>query len=70
MYWDQIANGLKQLIAKASSSPGAAPERDPLSTDTVAANPRGDDWGDEEQMTPYTPDNSGERSDSSLHLSC
>lgn len=70
MYWDQFAKGLKQLLDKAVSPPIAAPVEYPHPNESIAANPSGDDRYDEEEMTPYSPDDSGERSDSSLHLSC
>jgi hypothetical protein len=61
---------LKQLLDKAVSLPIAAPVKDLHPDESIAANPSGDDRYDEEEMTPYSPDDSGERSGSSLHLSC
>ena len=70
MHWDQFAQGLKQLLTKAASPQIAAPVEYPHPDESIAANPSGPDRYDEEEMTPYSPDDSGERSDSSLHLSC
>jgi hypothetical protein len=69
MYWDQFAKGLKQLLAKAASGQVAAPAEYPNPCDSIAADPSGDDRY-EEDIAPYRPRDSGERSDSSLHLSC
>jgi hypothetical protein len=69
MYWDQFAKGLKQLIAKAVSLQGVAEGEYPHPDNSIAP-PSDDDRYDEAGMTPYSPDNHGERSDSSLHLSC
>ena len=70
MYWEEFAKGLKQLIAKAisprSEAPGDYPQRD----NSIVNAPSGHDRYDEAGMTPYSPNNHGERSDSSLHLSC
>ena len=70
MYWAQFANGLKQLLDKAVPPQIAATVEYPHPDESSAANASGDDRYDEEGMTPYCPDDSGERSDSSLHLSC
>jgi hypothetical protein len=70
MDWDQFAKGLKQLLDKAVSPPIAAPVEYPHPDQSIAANTSGPDRYDEEEMTPYSPDDSGVRSDSSLHLSC
>lgn len=70
MYWDQFAKGLKQLIAKAVSPQSVAPGEYPDPDHSIVNTPSGDDRYDEAGMTPYSPDNHGERSDSSLHLSC
>jgi hypothetical protein len=70
MYWDQFAKDFRRLLTKAASGQSAAPEESPCPLDAFAACPSGGDRTDEEEMTPYSPDDSGERSDSSLHLSC
>jgi len=70
MNWDQIVKAWMQFAAKMvglrSSAPGADMERD---ASDRTATPFGDVY-EETRMTPYTPDNRGERNDFSLHLSC
>jgi hypothetical protein len=70
MYWDQFAKSLKQLLAKAASPQSVAPAEYSQRGESIAANPLGDVRYDEEEMTPYSPDDRRERCDSSLHLSC
>jgi len=70
MHWDQFAKALKQLLDKAVSPQTVALAEYPHRDESIAANASGDDRYDDEEMTPYSPDDSGERSDSSLHLSC
>jgi hypothetical protein len=69
MRWDLFAQGLKKLIAKASSPQNLAPENNP-SDNSIRGAPFGDGGYCEERIEPYSPDYRDERSDSSLHLSC
>jgi hypothetical protein len=69
MRWDQFAQGLKKLIAKASSQK-LAPEDNPVLDNSIHGASLGDDEYCEERIEPYFPDYRDERSDSSLHLSC
>ena len=70
MHLDKIAEALTQFVAKAvrlrSSSPDADTEHD---GSTRTSTSRVDVY-EETQMKPYTPDNHGDRNESSLHLSC
>ena len=69
MRWDQFAEGLKKLMAKAASSQILAREDDSIPDNSIRSAPFGDDGYDEERIEPYSPDYRSERSDSSLHLS-
>ena len=69
MHWDQIIKGWTQLIAKAASPQSKAREIGSQPDNSIRATVSGGDWY-EVRTTPYTPDNRGERSNSSLHLSC
>jgi hypothetical protein len=69
MHWDQIIKGWTQLIAKAASPQSKAREIGSQPDNSIRATVSGGDWH-EVRTAPYTPDNRGERSDSSLHLSC
>lgn len=70
MYWDKIAKAWTQFVAKSvllrSSSPDDDMER---GGSNGAATSFGDVY-EETRMTPYTPDDRGDRNESSLHLSC
>jgi hypothetical protein len=70
MYWDQLARSLKQFIAKTASPPDAEAKACPRDLESIAASAAGDGWDEVEEMTPYAPDNRGQRCESSLHLSC
>jgi hypothetical protein len=70
MYWDQLARSLKQFIARTASPLDAAAKTRPQDLESVVASDAGDEWNEAEEMTPYAPDDRGERCDSSLHLSC
>ena len=69
MDWRQIANGWKQLVAKAFPR-GVAQEIDSQANRSKLAALSGEDEYDEGRITPYIPDNHCERNDSSLRLSC
>ena len=69
MHWDQIIRGWTQLLAKAASPQSKAREIGSQPDNSMRAAVSGEDRY-EVRTTPYTPDNRGERSDSSLHLSC
>lgn len=70
MDWRQIVKGWKRLIANAPSPQSCEQENDSQADHAILAAPSGGDGHDEARMTPYTPDSSGERNNSSLHLSC
>ena len=70
MYWDQLTRSLKQFIARTASPPSAAAKGLPQDLGSVVASDASDEWDEAEEMTPYAPDDRGERCDSSLHLSC
>jgi hypothetical protein len=70
MGWDRIAKGLKQFIGKVAVPQSLAPEDDHSAETSMRDDFFGDDGYGDERMTPYSPDNRNERSDSSLHLSC
>lgn len=67
MIWDRWARSLKQFIARTASPPGAAAKTRSQDLESVVAS---DEGSEAEEMTPYAPDDRGQRCDSSLHLSC
>ncbi|WP_294533975.1 hypothetical protein [uncultured Rhodoblastus sp.] len=70
MYWNQFEKDFSRLLVKTPPEQSAAPAEFSHPLDSIAASLSGDDRHDVEKMTPNSPDDSGERSDSSLHLSC
>jgi hypothetical protein len=70
MDWRQLADGLRQLIAKVASPRRAAQEIDSQAGRSVLAALSGGEGYDEAQISPYIPDDHSARNDDSLHLSC
>jgi hypothetical protein len=70
MSWDQITEGLKQVIAKVASLRRTASEASPKRDAADRADAFGAARYQETQLPPYVPNSRRERSDSSLHLSC
>ena len=66
----QIVKGWRQLIAKVAFPPSVAQEINSQADHSILAAPSGGDRYDEPRIAPYVPDTQGERSESSLHLSC